>query len=69
MAEPRAVSALRLGQVHPSARCLATPALNSESDDFAAPPETEDLGVVESRHIFWMRGQRFIQVYSSKIAF
>src|ERR1700730_6682839 len=43
MAEPRAVSALRLGKVHPSARCLATPALNSESDDFAAPPPTADV--------------------------
>jgi hypothetical protein len=60
MAEPRAVSALRLGKVHPSVPRLAMPALNCESDDFAESGKRKVLDVVEPSHILWMRARRIL---------
>jgi hypothetical protein len=61
MAEPRAVSALRLGKVHPSVPCLAVLALtlNCESD-VAESGKRKVLDVAEPSHILWMRARRLV---------
>src|SRR5712672_2703180 len=59
MAEPRAVSAVRLGKAHPSVRCFAMPAFNCECD-VAESGKRKVLDVAEPSHTLWMRGRRLM---------